>query len=73
MERGLRDELEGPLPGEDDEPADNVDDLQGGEGLHRAVEVGGEEVPEDLGPEEAVDAGGDLVCEGVVSDEFEDW
>ena len=33
------------------------------DGLDGAVEVLGREVPEDLGPEEAIDGGGDLVWE----------
>jgi hypothetical protein len=39
--------------------------LQDGDGLDGAVEVLGQEVPEDFGPEEAVEAGGDLVWRGL--------
>lgn len=30
--------------------------------MHSTIEVGGEEVPEDLGPEKAFEGGGDLIC-----------
>jgi hypothetical protein len=35
--------------------------LEDGEGLDHDVERVGEEVPEDLGPDEALDGGADLV------------
>lgn len=60
---------EGPLPGERDEAEEQVEDLQKGNGADGAVEVGGEEVPEDLGPEEALEGGGDLVQPGRQDDE----
>lgn len=61
VEGGPREEAERPLEAEHGDAQHEVDDLEGGERLDRAVEVGGEEVPEDLGPEEAVDCGGYLV------------
>lgn len=30
--------------------------------MHSTIEVGGKEVPEDLGPEKAFEGGGDLIC-----------
>ncbi|MCJ1471027.1 hypothetical protein MMC07_009675 [Pseudocyphellaria aurata] len=50
------------LPGETQDAEEQVDDLQDGDRPHRAVEVGGEEIPEDFRPEEAFEGGGDLVC-----------
>lgn len=63
VESGAADELERPLVRETGEAEDEIYDLQNGDGFDGAVEVGGEEVPEDLGPEEAFDCSGDLVCE----------
>lgn len=54
-------EGEGPFPGEDEDAEEEVDDLEDGEGFDGAVEIGGEEVPEDLWPEEPFERGGDLV------------
>lgn len=50
---GAGDELERVLVGQTRKAEDQVDDLQDGDGLDGAVEVGAEEVPEYLGPEEA--------------------
>jgi hypothetical protein len=61
VQRRAGDEVEGPLEGEHKQAEDEVDGLQDGDGLHGSVEGLGEEVPEDLGPEEAFDSGGDLV------------
>lgn len=44
-------------------------DLQDGDGFHGAVKVGGEEVPEDFGPEETFEGGADLVDGGGEDDE----
>ena len=62
--RRAGDEPERPLPGQTDESEYHVHNLEDGNGLHGGVEVLGEEVPEDFGPEEAFEGGGDLVCEG---------
>lgn len=50
-----------PLVAQAEQSRDEVDDLQGGDGLDGAVEVLGQEVPEDLGPEEGLDGCGNLV------------
>jgi hypothetical protein len=47
-----------PFPGEGDDTEDEVDDLQDWEGFYGRVEVFGEEIPEDFGPEEGFDCGG---------------
>ena len=43
--------------------------MEDGEGLDGAVEIFGEEVPEDLGPEETLKGGGALVDGGCEDDE----
>ena len=48
---------------------DEVEDLEDRERFHGRVEVGGEEIPEDLGPEETFEGGGDLVDGGGEDDE----
>ena len=65
---GVGEEREGPLPGQTQEAEQQVDDLQDGEGLDDGVEVGGEEVEEEFGPEEGGDGGEGLV-EGGGEDE----
>ena len=50
-----------PFPPQPEDAEQQVDDLQDGDGFHGAVQVGGEEVPEDFGPEEAFERGGDLI------------
>lgn len=62
MDGGAGDEAERPLEGDHAQAADEVDDLQRGDGSHGPVEGSREEVPEDLGPDEAFDRSGDLVC-----------
>jgi hypothetical protein len=62
VEAGACEEAEGPFPGEADDAHDEVDDLQRGDLCDGAVEVLGEEVPEDLGPEEGLNGGTYLVC-----------
>lgn len=57
MQSGAGEETEWPLPGKAEESHQHVDDLECGYGLDGAIEVLCEEVPEDLGPEEAVKAG----------------
>ena len=58
-----------PLPGEGAERHEQVDDLEDGEWPHGAVEVFGEEVPEDLRPEEAGEGGESVVGRGGEKDE----
>ena len=43
--------------------------MEDGDGADDGVEVGGEEVPEEFGPEETFDAGEDLVGGGGEDDE----
>lgn len=62
MERRAGNEAERPLIGEAYKAQDEVDYLECRHGLDSAVQVLGEEVPEDLGPEEALDGGSQLVC-----------
>lgn len=52
---------EGPLEKKDGDAEEEVDDLQGRDRLDGRVERLGEKVPEDLGPEEALDGSADLV------------
>lgn len=61
------DEPKGPFPSEDDDTQNEVDDLENGERLHGHVEVGGQEVEEDLGPEEAFECCCYLICVAVSS------
>ena len=61
VDRGRREPIQRPFPRETDETQDEVEDLQDGNGAHGAIEVGGEKVPEDLGPEEALEGRRDLV------------
>ena len=69
MDGRAGDELHGPLPGQADDAQEQVDHLQGGDGLDGAVEVFGRKVPEDLGPEETLDGSGDLIGGGGEEDE----
>lgn len=55
------DEGKRPLIATADNAEDHVDDLERGNRFDGTVEVLGEEVPEDLGPEEAVEACCDLI------------
>lgn len=50
-----------PFPEQADDAEDEIDDLENGSGFHRTVEVCGEKVPEDLGPEEAFYGRSDLI------------
>ena len=54
------DELQRPLPCQHQEPKDEVQDLQHGDWFDGDVEAGRDEVPEDLGPEEALNRSADL-------------
>jgi len=67
VQGGAGDEAQRPFVGHAEDSEEQVHDLEGGNGLYGAVEVLGGEVPEDLGPEEAVEAGADLVWIGYVS------
>jgi hypothetical protein len=62
VQAGAREETQGPLPAQPDNAQDDVEDLESGDLGHSAVEVLGEEVPEDLGPEDGFNAGAYLVC-----------
>ena len=67
VEGGGGDGAQGPFPREDEQAEEEVDDLQDGDRLHGAVEVLGREVPEDFGPEEALQRGHDLICHGPLA------
>lgn len=67
--RSAGEELERPFPEQADDAEEEVEDLQDGRGFDGAVEVLGQEVPEDLGPEEAFERGGNLVGGGGEDDE----
>ncbi|KAI1906588.1 hypothetical protein LOZ65_006846 [Ophidiomyces ophidiicola] len=62
VDHGAGERLEGPFEGDAEQAEDDVEDLQDGDGLDRAIEIFRDKVPEHLGPEEAVDAGGKLDC-----------
>lgn len=51
---GGGEEGEWPFPAETKDAEEEVDSLEAGDGADAVVEVGGEEVPEDFGPEVAV-------------------
>ena len=61
---GGGEEGEGPFPGEAEQAEEEVDDLEDRDRADAAVEVGGEEVEEDFGPEEGVYAREGLVGGG---------
>lgn len=69
VDAGAGDEDEGVLPCDHPQAHDQVDDLQYRERLHCRVERLGQEVEEDLGPEEALESGGDLVNASRQGDE----
>lgn len=52
MQTGAGEKGQWPFPGERDDAEEKVDDLEDWEGFYGRVEVLGEEVPEDFGPEE---------------------
>jgi hypothetical protein len=62
VHRASSQESQWPFPAQHDDTEDEVDDLQHGERLDRSVEVLCQEVPEDLGPEKALDCGRYLIC-----------
>lgn len=57
-----RDPFQRPLVGQSDEGEDEVEDLEDGYWFYGGVEVLGEEVEEELWPEEGFEGGCDLVC-----------
>lgn len=61
MQDSRSDDPERPFPGEYEDAKQEIEDLEYGDRLDRAVEVLGGEVPEDFGPEEALDRSKDLV------------
>ena len=61
MDHGTSELLQRPFPREAYYPKDDIKDLQDRDRFDSAIKVLGQEVPEDLGPEEAVDASGDLI------------
>lgn len=61
VDAGAGEQGQRPLQSDHGDAEDEVDDLEDGEGLDHDVERVGEEVPEDLGPDEALDGGADLV------------
>lgn len=61
MDEGAGHEAERPLPRQPCEAEDEIGDLQDRDRLDSAVKGLGQEVPEDLGPEEALKSSGDLV------------
>jgi hypothetical protein len=71
VHEGAGERLDRQLEREHAEAEDGVDELQDRDGLDGAVEVGGEEVPEDLGPEVALERSGDLVWTWSEEDHLE--
>lgn len=65
MQTGACDEGEWPLVCDAEDSQEEVDDLEGWDGSDGGVEVLGEEVPEDLRPEEAFEGSGYLVWRWV--------
>jgi len=61
MKGSAGDESQWPFPGEDNDTKEEVDDLEDGDRLYGSIEVLGEEIPEDLGPEETFHCSSDLV------------
>lgn len=61
MESSSGNKAERPFVGNAEEAKEEVEDLEGGNRLDSAVEILGEEVPENLGPEEAMDSSQNLV------------
>ncbi len=58
MQMRAREERERPLVGQGDEGEEEVENLEDGDGFDEGVEVLGEEVEEEFGPEEAFEGGG---------------
>ena len=62
MEWGQGHEVKRPFHRKGKDAEHNIDDLQVREGLDKDVEIRGEDVPEDLGPEETLDTSTNLNC-----------
>ena len=54
-------EAERPFIGKCEDAKEQIQQLENRDRLHDRIEVGGSKIPEDLGPKEAFDCGGDLV------------
>lgn len=63
VKAGSGDETKWPLPSDEQESEKEVDDLQDRYRLDGGVKGFCEEIPKDLGPEETLQCGCDLVCE----------
>jgi hypothetical protein len=61
VDRRSSDVFQWPFVGETDEADDKIDGLQDGVWLHGSIEVLGDPVEEELGPEEAFQCGSDLI------------
>ena len=66
---GSCEEWKRPLPCQTQQAEQQVDDLEYGDGADDAVEICGEEIEEDFGPEEGVDGGEGLVGGGDEDEE----
>ncbi|KAK0292352.1 hypothetical protein LTS00_007829, partial [Friedmanniomyces endolithicus] len=64
MQMRAGEERERPFVGKGEEGEEEVEDLEDGDGFDEGVEVLGEEVEEEFGPEEAFEGGGYLVWRG---------
>lgn len=67
VDDGPRDEPQRPLPGQQPQAKHEIDGLQYRHRLHGSVHRLRQEIPEYLGPEEALNRGGHLVCGVIVS------
>jgi hypothetical protein len=67
VDGGSGEEGQRPFVGKAKDPQEEVYDLECRDGLYSAVKVLGQEVPEDFGPEEPFDCGGDLVLRNVLA------
>ena len=61
MQSSTGEQRKWPFPCETNNSEDHVENLQYGYGLDSAIEVLSEEIPEDLGPEEAVESSAYLI------------
>lgn len=59
--------LEWPFHGQGEEREDEVDDLKNWKGFHCPIKGLGEEVPENLRPEETFDSGFELICDHMLA------
>jgi hypothetical protein len=60
VDSGSSNKTKRPFPSKHDDTKDDVDYLKRGDGFDGSIEVLGEEIPEDLGPEDAVNTGYEL-------------